>query len=230
LDIATIIGIVGGLLLIVGAIVMESPLSTFFNVSVRCDAFFDQVKAIRLDIEVNPAILSFDTLANGIDDTIIVRPGGLFNFEDSITFFAYYLHPDSVRITLDMAYLPDSATISGPGQLMILPITTVGFGESDITIVNAFLIDRYGQEIDVNIMHSWAKVCQFVGDLNADNRIDIADLVYFVDYSFGVPTGPAPIPEAAADVDCSNQIDIADIVYLVNYMFHYGPPPCETCL
>lgn len=206
-----------------------SQRDTFFVVSVKCDVFFNEVKAIRLDIDVNPSVLSFDTTKSG-SDTIFVKPGGLLIPVDTVTFFSCYLHPDSTRITIDIALLSDSATINGPGELVRIPITTVGFGESDIVLVNAFLIDRFGNEIPATTNDSWAKVCQFVGDVNADNRIDIADLVYFVDYSFGIPSGPPPNPFYSGDVDCSGYLDIADIVYLVTYMFDYGPPPCEVCL
>ncbi|MFQ5453136.1 MAG: hypothetical protein ACE5D6_03000, partial [Candidatus Zixiibacteriota bacterium] len=56
----------------------------------------------------------------------------------------------------------------------------------------------------------------------------IADLVYFVDYSFSQPPGPAPpcIPEA--NVDLIGGVDIADIVYMVDYMFTQPPGPAPV--
>lgn len=64
---------------------------------------------------------------------------------------------------------------------------------------------------------------------NVDNdpgdNIDIADLVYFVSYSFGNPAGPAPACFEEADVDASGTHDIGDIVYLVSYSFAGGPAP-----
>lgn len=207
-----------------------SQRDTFFVISVKCDVFFSNVKAFRLDIDVNPGVLSFDTSNAAVDDTIVVKPGGLINPNDTITFFDFHLSSDSTRLTVDVALLTDSATFNGPGELIEIPFTTVGFGESDIILAGAQLIDRYGQPIPAELHNSWAKVCQFVGDVNADNRIDIADLVYFVTWSFGTPSGPPPTPMASANVDCSEYIDIADIVYLVDYMFNYGPEPCEKCL
>ena len=54
--------------------------------------------------------------------------------------------------------------------------------------------------------------------------VDIADLVYLVDYMF--LGGPEPPVMAAADVDGSGGIiDIADLVYLVDFMFTDGPDP-----
>ena len=60
-------------------------------------------------------------------------------------------------------------------------------------------------------------------DVAGFGGIDIADLVYFVDYSFS--GGPAPACIEEADVDNSSTLDIADIVYLVSYMFTSGPAP-----
>ncbi|MCK4605800.1 MAG: dockerin type I repeat-containing protein, partial [candidate division Zixibacteria bacterium] len=67
------------------------------------------------------------------------------------------------------------------------------------------------------------------GDINGDGQevIDIADLVWLVDYMFN--SGPEPPQLLAADMDASGGlIDIADIVYLVDHMFNEGPPP--VCL
>jgi hypothetical protein len=71
------------------------------------------------------------------------------------------------------------------------------------------------------LTHSGA-VC---GDMDGSGGdINIADLVYMVDYMFN--DGPPPPVMAAADVDGSGgDIDIADLVYMVDYMFNDGPPP-----
>ncbi|MDH3890132.1 MAG: thrombospondin type 3 repeat-containing protein [candidate division Zixibacteria bacterium] len=63
------------------------------------------------------------------------------------------------------------------------------------------------------------------GNINGDmgDIVDIADLVYLVDYMFN--GGPPPPVMEEADVDGSTVLDIADLVYLVDYMFSGGPPP-----
>ena len=67
------------------------------------------------------------------------------------------------------------------------------------------------------------------GNVDSDqfDIIDIADLVFLVDYMFNDGTEPVCFEEA--DVDGENMaIDIADLVYLVSYMFTGGlePPSC----
>ena len=67
------------------------------------------------------------------------------------------------------------------------------------------------------------------GNINddAEQTIDISDLVYFVEYSFGNPQGPEPPCFEEADVDASEAIDIGDLVYMVDFMFGSpaGPAP-----
>ena len=61
------------------------------------------------------------------------------------------------------------------------------------------------------------------GDCNRDGIIDIADVVYLINYLF--IDGPAPVPLEAGDANCDGLVDIADVVYLINYLFINGPPP-----
>jgi hypothetical protein len=63
------------------------------------------------------------------------------------------------------------------------------------------------------------------GDFNGDGSIDVADVVFSINYLYN--SGPAPDPLWVADCDCDGKVDIADAVYLINYLFLGGPPPCE---
>lgn len=60
------------------------------------------------------------------------------------------------------------------------------------------------------------------GDTNGDGIINIADIVYLINYLF--INGPSPDPLVTGDVNCDWVVDIADVVYLVNYLFMNGPP------
>ncbi|MCK4858038.1 MAG: dockerin type I repeat-containing protein, partial [candidate division Zixibacteria bacterium] len=62
------------------------------------------------------------------------------------------------------------------------------------------------------------------GDANGDGYINIADVVFLIDYIFN--GGPAPVPMEVGDVDCDGAVNIADVTYLVAYIFAGGPPPC----
>lgn len=64
------------------------------------------------------------------------------------------------------------------------------------------------------------------GNINnsPDDLVNVADLVYFVNYIFR--EGPEPICLAEANVNGSPDeiINVSDLVYLVAYMFQEGPP------
>ncbi|MCK4427720.1 MAG: dockerin type I repeat-containing protein [candidate division Zixibacteria bacterium] len=61
------------------------------------------------------------------------------------------------------------------------------------------------------------------GDANGDGVIDIADVVYLVNYLF--VDGPPPPAIKAGDANCDGIINIADVVFLINYLFIDGPEP-----
>jgi len=63
-------------------------------------------------------------------------------------------------------------------------------------------------------------------DYDEEDELDIADLVYLVNFMF--KEGPPPKCFEEADVNQSISLDIADLVYIVNYMFNDGPAP-EMC-
>lgn len=73
-----------------------------------------------------------------------------------------------------------------------------------------------------------AGCCVERGDLDHNGNVDIADILYFVEFSFGSPPGPAPVCDEGgyypeADLDANMTVDIADLLYFVEYSF--GSPP-----
>jgi hypothetical protein len=63
------------------------------------------------------------------------------------------------------------------------------------------------------------------GDVTSDGKVDVADVVFLINYLF--VGGPAPNPMELGDVNCDGLLDITDVVYLVNYLYVGGPPPQE---
>ncbi len=60
-------------------------------------------------------------------------------------------------------------------------------------------------------------------DGDASDVVDISDIIYLVDYSFG--GGPAPGCSEEADVNGDGVLDISDLIYLVDYSFSSGAAP-----
>ncbi len=62
------------------------------------------------------------------------------------------------------------------------------------------------------------------GDAERDNKVNLADIMYMVNYIFKGGSGPKP--GDAGDANCDTNLTLPDITYLVNYVFKGGPPPC----
>ncbi len=62
------------------------------------------------------------------------------------------------------------------------------------------------------------------GDANGNAEVEVADVVYLINYI--LKSGPAPIPTDAGDVNCDGAVEVSDVVYLINYIFNSGPEPC----
>ena len=62
------------------------------------------------------------------------------------------------------------------------------------------------------------------GDVNADKKLTVSDVMYLINYLF--KGGPAPMPiKTSGDVNCDGQVTVSDVVYLINYLFKGGPAP-----
>jgi len=70
-----------------------------------------------------------------------------------------------------------------------------------------------------------AQPCQGeCGDANADGSVNVADVVYIINYIF--TGGALPIPvKACGDTNTDTKINVSDAVYIVNYIFVGGMPP-----
>lgn len=61
------------------------------------------------------------------------------------------------------------------------------------------------------------------GDVNLDGEVNIADVVYLINYLFN--NGPAPPLMLLADINGNGEVILDDVVHLINYLFRGGPPP-----
>ena len=65
------------------------------------------------------------------------------------------------------------------------------------------------------------------GDASGDGVVDVADIVFLINYLYR--GGAAPDPLAAGDPNADCVVDIADVVYLINYLYRGGPAPQPGC-
>ncbi len=55
------------------------------------------------------------------------------------------------------------------------------------------------------------------GDVNGDGIVDIADIVYLINYLFLGTSAPDPLE--SGDANCDGVVDVADVISLINYLF-----------
>jgi len=164
----------------------------------------------------------------------------------------FYTHfsPSTKRTTIKLltsAYRTSPDLEPGDGPLLRLFFSLDGaaaLGQYADIVLDGYITGRgtylpkfegemaeYAPEI-VDGLIAYRKCCQGMRgniDNDPDDRIDISDLVYLVDYMFS--DGPEPECWKEANVDGNfagdlyKQVDIADLVYLVDYSFNNGAPP-----
>jgi hypothetical protein len=66
--------------------------------------------------------------------------------------------------------------------------------------------------------------CTLAGNANGDDKVNIGDAVFIVNYIFRGGAPPSCLDQANAN--CDSAINIGDAVYLVNFLFRSGPAPC----
>ncbi|HAK96273.1 MAG TPA: hypothetical protein DCM87_15100, partial [Planctomycetes bacterium] len=68
-----------------------------------------------------------------------------------------------------------------------------------------------------------ALVYVLMGNVNTDNKVDIADAIALLGYLFGGGTKPAPQCAKAADANDDDKLDIADAIKILGYLFSQQP-------
>ena len=101
-----------------------------------------------------------------------------------------------------------SPTVTSPATVVTSPSTIVTSPTETVT----------SPPTEVTTVCIWQR-----GDANGDGVINIADVVYLLNYLF--LSGSAPDPLWLGDANCDGVVNIADVVYLLNYLFGGGPPP-----
>ncbi len=67
------------------------------------------------------------------------------------------------------------------------------------------------------------------GDCDHDGQVNLVDILYLINYRYGSPPGPSPVPQQAGDVNDDGDVNLIDILYLIDFV--YGAPhgPAPNC-
>ncbi|MDH3892509.1 MAG: S8 family serine peptidase [candidate division Zixibacteria bacterium] len=140
--------------------------------------------------------------------------GFLLKTDDPASGGSNYLQPDTGAILNIFFNVPPSAT---GGEVMAVDSITASGKRPRYEAL-------WGELVPVFSAGSIEIQGCIRGDVDCSGGdINIADLVYLVDFMFNA--GPAPDPYFVGNIDGLLLIDIADLVYMVDFMFNSGPPP-----
>jgi hypothetical protein len=118
------------------------------------------------------------------------------------------------------SYLKMNLDETSSGELVIEDFQSYGTVIMVVTHLFNFP-DRYG---GASFSYTLDTYVPFVrGDSNGDGIINVADVVYLVNYLYR--GGDPPDPVEAGDANCDDIVNVADVVYLVNYLYRGGDPP-----
>ncbi len=65
------------------------------------------------------------------------------------------------------------------------------------------------------------------GDGTGDSVVDVADVVFLINYLYRGGNAPNPYGRGDCNRDC--QVDVADVVYLINFLYRAGAAPLKGC-
>jgi bacillopeptidase F len=130
----------------------------------------------------------------------------------------------------------DGTSMAGPHVAGVVALMRQADPNLDVDSIKQILIrtavdlGTSGEDNDYGwgIIDAYAAVSAILfehGDADRNGTIEIADMVFLINYLF--LNGPAPSPLLAGDANCDGEVNIEDVVYLANYLFVGGPqPPC----
>lgn len=197
-----------------------------------------QTEILQLELtgtipDVGPVMVHLDILNPSLGQVGVNSVDGNGELTSGDSFFDVYYQIEFLNLAM-------SVTTNQPIPLVTSVSALPPIGETYITQLSYTpieMIDIHTQQVigwicynEITIEAPCAQNCCIgirgnVDGVGGEPGIDIADLVYFVDYAFSQPPGPEPPCMDEADVDGSGGIDIADIVYMVDYMFSQPPGP-----
>jgi hypothetical protein len=158
-----------------------------------------------------------------------------FPIQQSIQAFHWYQDVFVIRLSSSGSGLTFSTFLGGSDEDYAEGIAVDGNGNTYVTgftyspdfpTQNAYQATHQGMRDAFVTKLTWTPSYP-CGDVNTDEKIDLLDVVFLINYLF---VGE-PVPQLASleDVNCSGSFNLADVVFLIKYIFRNGPAPCADC-
>ncbi len=197
-------------------------------VDVYVDSMVDSIHSYACLMYIDTSRVYLDSVTRG---TIL---DSIFGEYDTVWFgWEYDDHfPDSLYFGASI--FGAGTFVNGPGQLARIWLRGKQEGETSVQFGWCIIRDPdhpSGPGMEVTTQDGQIIVLgpgiRF-GDVNADNTMDLCDILYLINYLY--KNGPEPLPWwFTGDADCDMLVDITDLLYLINYLYKNGPEPCYPC-
>lgn len=169
---------------------------------------YSPVNLVVIDPKQDSIGIYFNTILEGstYDTTQDVNNDG--EKDDVIKIPLPYVGDYQIRvIPQDTGHFSLGIRIDGNDQVLLA---------SNVVIADTDTTFSYQAEVLVTVR----------GDVNKDNKKNLTDIIYLVNYVF--KGGQAPDPVDLGNVNCSSGApNLTDIIYMVNYVFKGGKAPCS---
>lgn len=169
---------------------------------------------------------------------------GLFDLNDyvgqdvyfRISYRDFHIYEAGNGIRIDNIY-----PVSGFDSMTIIPDTLIDTtmfvtGKSNgVYYYRVRAMDADSQWSDYSVFDSIVvnKPTDFIcGDTNNDDDVNLLDVLYMIDFIYGVPPGPEPDPYISGDVNGfpgHGYINLLDVLYLISNLYDSPPGPEPEC-
>lgn len=176
------------------------------------EAGLDDFKVFSFDLNQAPVL---DAIA--ANDTV--------NADSTLSLRVHALDADAELITLTALNVPTNATFFDSGNGAASFIFSPDFTQAGVYNVTFIVQDECASDSDtlqITVTACLAKA----GDANSSNQVNLADIIFVVNYVFKSGTAPSPLCRGDAN-GSSGAPNLTDIIYLVNRIFKGGPPPVK---
>jgi hypothetical protein len=166
---------------------------------------------------------------------------------ENLTINLFLLTPsdkDSLRNPIDLNWFLRDPNVKDSVRYDLYLSRSIVFSLDSTIIIDSLLDTTFTDSLDLKTWYwkvkaydkwgavrwsdqTWSFYVYSCGDANGDGKINVADVVYAINYLF--KGGPVLKPLMSGDVNCDTNVTVADVVYTINYLFKGGPKPCQGC-
>lgn len=133
--------------------------------------------------------------------------------------------PDTDSVILTAENLPANGVFfdsgNGAGSFIFTPDNTQG-GVYNISFIVEDGCATDTAQMQITVTECLAKA----GDANSNNQVNLADIIFLVNYVFKGAAPPSPLCRGDANGSTGTP-NLGDIIYLVNFVFKGGPKPIK---